>query len=494
MFDIKKAENFFRTPNNGGREDISSEKKEVQSKGGKKSRVFISLIPAEEKEYFIENLSMLLASGMDILQAIDSIKKEIRSSGMKEVIDNLREEVEAGSPIWKALENTKLFPAFILALIRIGERSGSLVKNLKVISIQQKKDRSFNAKIRSAMLYPIFVLSLTVVVGISIAWFILPRLTVVFDQLKVDLPLITKILIAFGKFIDQHGLVAVPSFVLFLGALIYFLFIFSRTKFIGQTILFAFPGIKRLIQETELARMGYILGTLLRAGLPVVDALQSLAEASTFYKYKKLYLFLIESIEAGNTFQQSFEAYKNSRKLVPITIQQMIMVGERSGRLPDTFLSIGETFEEKIDNTTKNLAVILEPVLLVIVWLGVVAVALAVILPIYSLIGGLNKSAEVPSSAPVVETVTPDQVSEAPAETETKNIVPELKIEILKTGTGFLNVRDANNTKGKVVGKVLPGQQYVAQADQDGWYQITLSDGSAGWVFGKYAKLINPQP
>lgn len=462
---------------------------EIEKK--KRRHVFISLIPGEEKEYFIENLSMLLASGMDILSAVDSIKKEIHSSQMKQVIDNLREDVEAGSPIWKALEETKIFPAFITALIRIGEHSGSLVKNLKVISVQQKKDRSFNAKIRSAMLYPVFVLTLTLVVGISIAWFILPRLTVVFDQLRVELPLITKILIAFGKFIDQHGLVAVPSFVVSLAILIYFVFIFSRTKFIGQTLLFGVPGIKKLIQETELARMGYILGTLLAAGLPVVDALKSLAEASTFYKYQKLYLFLRENIEAGSTFQQSFELYQKSQKLVPATIRQLIMVGEKSGHLAETFLSIGEAFEEKIDNTTKNLAVILEPVLLVIVWLGVVAVALAVILPIYSLIGGLNKSSETPSvSVPVIETVETQQSSADGAEVENESDVQEKKVEILKTGTGFLNVRDINDAKGKKVDQVLPGEQYVYQGEEAGWYQIVLANGGVGWISGKYAKVV----
>ncbi len=456
----------------------------------KRKRIFTILIPADEKEYFIENLAMLLSSGMDILMALDSIRKEVKSSQMKAVIDNLIEDVESGLPIWKVLEETKFFPAFIISLIKIGEKSGSLVKNLKVIAVQQKKDRTFTSKVRSAMMYPVFVLALTLIVGISIAWFILPRLTLVFDQLKVELPLITKILIGFGKFIGQYGNIAVPSFVFGLLFVIYFVFIFSRTKFIGQTLLFAIPGIKKLIQETELARMGYILGTLLDAGLPVVDALESLAEASTFYKYKRLYLFLSNSLEDGNTFEQSFELYKKSRKLVPTTIQQMITVGEKSGHLAETFISIGETFEEKTDNTTKNLAVILEPILLVIVWLGVVAVALAVILPIYSLIGGLNKPKT--SATPPVTTIETITISEQSADASQDNVVPvEKKLEILKTGTGFLNVRDAGNIKGKIVGKVLPGEEYVYRDEQNGWYQIVLADENVGWVIGEYIKLSN---
>lgn len=479
-----------------------------KEKPKKRKRIFVSLIPSEEKEYFVENFSMLLSSGMDIMMALESIKDELRSSQMKAIISNLQEDVESGLPIWQALEKTGFFPVFIVSLIKIGERSGSLVKNLQVIALQQKKDRSFNAKIQSAMMYPIFVLTLTLIVGVGIAWFILPKLTLVFDQLKVDLPLITKILIAFGKFIQSYGNIAVPAFLGIFGLVIFFVFIFSRTKFIGQTLLFSFPGIKGLIQQTELARMGYIMGTLLRAGLPVVDTLRSLEEASTFFKYKNLYAFLKESIEEGNTFERSFDRYPKSRKLVPSTVQQMIIVGEKSGHLSKTFLMIGETFEEKVDNTTKNLSTILEPVLLVIVWLGVVAVALAVILPIYSLIGGLNQPKDqiTGSSEPVIEMTTTSTESgeeenvssdEKTSVDGTSEAVPvasvadQKSLKIQETGTGFLNVRDKSDVKGNIVGKVLPGEQYTYKNEQNGWYEIALSDGTIGWVIGDYVELIN---
>lgn len=480
--------------------DIKTKKikkiKTVEPEKKKKIRIHTSLIPADEKEYFIENLSMLMSSGMDIMTALESIKGEIKSPQMKAVIDNMQADVEAGFPIWQVLDETKFFPVFIISLIKIGERSGGLVKNLKMISIQQKKDRSFSSKIRSAMMYPVFVLVLTLVVGMGIAWFILPRLTLIFDQLKVELPLITKILIGFGKFIAQYGSIAVPLFLVCLFLFVYFIFIFSRTKFIGQTLLFSFPGIKKLIQETELARMGFIMGTLLNAGMPIMDAIDSLAEASAFYKYKNLYLFLKENVANGNTFHQSFSLYEKSKKLIPTTVQQMIMVGEKSGHLSETFLTIGENFEEKIDNTSKNLATILEPVLLVIVWLGVVSVALAVILPIYSLIGGLN--APVTSTTPpppiVTETITvPVQDVNEDIVQNAESLIHE-KIEVTQTETGFLNVRSIGNEKGTKIGKILPGEQYEYEKQENGWYEIILSDGKLGWVKGEYVKLVKISP
>ena len=241
-------------------------------------------------------------------------------------------------------------------------------------------------------MYPVFVLSLTVIIGVGIAWFILPKLATVFAQLKIKLPLITEILINMGTFLGEYGSYVVPAGILVMAVLFFLIFTFSKTKFIGQFILFSSPGIKDLIKEVEVARFGYLLGTLLEAGLPITQALDSLAGATEISPYRKLYLHLRDSVGDGNSIQKSFLAFKHINRLIPAPIQQLVVAGEQSGTLSVSLLKIGQIYETKSDTTTKNLTVILEPILLVIVWLGVVAVALAVILPIYNLIGGFNAS------------------------------------------------------------------------------------------------------
>lgn len=356
----------------------------------KKIKLFTNFGLGEEKNYFIENLSMLLASGMNILVALEGIEGELRSKKMKSVIFNLKEDIESGSSLWRALDKTRLFSVQVISLIKIGEQSGRLSENLEVINIQQKNERIFRSKIRSAMMYPILVLVLMVVIGSAIAWFILPRLTTVFSQLNMELPLITKILIATGDFLADYGAIVVPSIIFLLFIAIYLIFIYSKTKYIGQWILFRLPIVKKLIQEVELARFGYILGTLLQAGLPIIDSLEALQKATSFRDYNFFYKHLKVEIDVGISFQKSFKNFKNSRRLMPGPIQQMIVSGEQSGRLSDVLIEIGKIFEAKTDTTTKNLTIILEPIMLIIVWLGVVGVAMAVILPIYSLVGGLN--------------------------------------------------------------------------------------------------------
>jgi type II secretory pathway component PulF len=302
----------------------------------------------------------------------------------------MRSEVDAGSTLWRAASATGLFPQAAISLIRIGEQSGKLAENLKAIAVQEQKDTILRSKVKTALLYPVFVLTLTLVVGIGVAWFVLPRLAEVFSSLEVELPAITTIFIGLGHFLASYGNVAVPAFIIVLLAVVYVFFYAPRTKHIGQELLFKLPGVKKLIQEVELVRLGYLLGTLLDAGLPVVDALESLQQATISRSYAKFYRHVRDAVAAGESFAKSFVAYKSSSKLVPVPVQQMIVAAERSGSLSTTLVKIGQIYEAKSETSTKNLAIVLEPILLVIVWFGVLLVALAVILPLYSLLGSFN--------------------------------------------------------------------------------------------------------
>jgi len=219
----------------------------------------------------------------------------------------------------------------------------------------------------------------------------LPKLATVFTQLKVKLPLLTQIFINIGIFLGANGSWAVPSFIIAFLLLIYIIFFFKFTKGIGQFLVVHAPIFKKIIQQMEIARFGYLLGSLLDAGMPIVESIRSIKETSSFYNYRKFYTFLESSVEDGNSFQTSFSKYRGIKKLIPSPIQQMIVAAEQSGHLSTSLKKIGNVYEEKLEDTTKNLSVILEPVLLVIVWLGVMAVALAVIVPLYGLIGGLQQ-------------------------------------------------------------------------------------------------------
>jgi len=356
-----------------------------------KINFFENLFLSKEKDYFFANLSMLLEAGMTVVDAISALAKETRSKPMQRILSQMMEDIENGFPLSQALLNNGLASTHTTSIIRVGEESGKLVQNLKIIAASEEKSREFRSKIRSAMVYPVFVFGVTIVVGLAVTWFILPRLAAVFAELDVVLPPLTKALIALGAFLGEYGAVLVPGIIVFLILCFYFLFYFPKTKHIGSGLLFSAPGIGRVLHEIELAHMGQILGTLLSSGIPVVTALDSLVEATVSHKHKLFYTKIKESISEGNSFSRTFDVLPETNKFIPVTIARLITSGEQSGKLSDTFTKISAHFESKIDNTTKNLSVIFEPVLLVIVWFGVVMVALAVILPIYSLVGNFNQ-------------------------------------------------------------------------------------------------------
>jgi type II secretory pathway component PulF len=259
-----------------------------------------------------------------------------------------------------------------------------------MLVLQQQKERDFSSKVKSAMAYPAFVLSVTFAVGLGIAWFILPRLATVFASLSIELPLITQILINFGKFLGTYGNTVVPAIIVAFVVLFYLLFFFPGTKIIGQFLSLHTPAVGKLIKQSEVARFGYVLGTLLSSGMPVLEALKSLSQSTELRSYRKFYRYLEKNLEEGASLKDCFLSYRTVSGLFPKSLQQLLIAGEQSGSLSNALIKIGEMYEDKIEITTKNLAIILEPLLLFIVWLGVLAVAVAVILPIYSLVGSLN--------------------------------------------------------------------------------------------------------
>lgn len=347
-------------------------------------------LSGKDREYFTGNLALLLKAGVPVSDALQSLQDTSRSKNLKAALQQIQNDIEEGMPLWKALERSGTVGSQTLALVQLGEESGKLVDNLEIAAKQEEKQRIFKSKVRSALLYPTFVITLTLVVGLAIAWFLLPKLAVTFDQLNVPLPFISQIFINFGLFLKENGYWAIPTAIALLILALYILFGLRATKWMGQSLLFHLPGISKLMREVEIARFGYLLGTLLEAGLPVTESLRLLERASTARDYQKFYAYLYKAFEDGYSFKASMGRYKHAATLIPPAVQQMVVAGEKSGALADTLASIGKIYEEKADVSTQNLEAILEPILLVIVWLGVMAVAIAVILPIYSLVGGLE--------------------------------------------------------------------------------------------------------
>jgi len=347
---------------------------------------YISIGFGDERDYFIENLSLLISSGMGISSALEALRLSVRTRKMKRITGAICEMVEDGSPLWQAFETTRLLPEKVISLIRAGEEAGKLPEHLNLVTLQQHKDRLLRTRVRSSLLYPGIVLFLAIVMALFSAWNILPTLTGIYaENSSSSLPATTRSLIWFGWFLKAYGAFVIPAAVALVAAAAYLLFVNRRFKFMGDAILFRIPGVKTLVQGVEVARFGFTFGALLQAGFQVDQALESLKMGTSYDAYRSFYEHLRANVVQGESLEKSMRSYRAADRLVPVPIQQLIFSAEKSGKLPETLIKIGVIFEEKTESMAKDLVTVLEPIVLIIVGILVAYVVTGVITPIYGL-------------------------------------------------------------------------------------------------------------
>jgi len=291
------------------------------------------------------------------------------SKRMLSIVETMQQDIDGGMSLSKTFTKAHILPNHMLSLIRLGELSGNLNGNLKIVVLQNEKEDLFRSRIRSSLTYAVIVTTLAVVVGVGTAMFTLPRMALFFADLDAELPLITRILIAIGEFLAKYGYVFIPLFLGMLFVIVYFLFSFPRTKFVGHSLLFYTPVIKTIIKQAELARFGFLMGTMLKAGMPASEALNNMPSTTTFQNYRKFYFHLEKQVNECNSFRKSFSAYPDVKKLFPAAVRQMVAAAEHSGTLSETFLRIGKLYETKVDATARNIAHLRDPLIIIVICL-----------------------------------------------------------------------------------------------------------------------------
>jgi len=391
---LQKKKRAVATPLPGGvafRVGLRRGKKKYRGPGTLK-RIALSLAHmglSKQRNTFIENLSMMLGAGLHVTEALETLMREARKRPMKKIVKRILQEVENGSALWRAMDKQAFFTPYAIALIHIGEKSGNLSENLANLAIQNEKDESMKQKVKMAMIYPIIVISLTVIIAVGLSWFVLPQLVGVLYALNVELPKMTLAVIAIANFFTVHGSTAVPA-TFFVAAILGILFKFTKLSHLGQWFALHIPGVKTLIIQASIARFGIILGSLLKAGVPPVEALESLTEVTRILRYKRFYKSLTEHIQIGDSFAKSFAEIRRSQKVLPISVQQIIVTGERSGRLSEVLMKIAHMHQRKAEETAQKLPIILEPMLLIFVAGLVTVIAFSIIMPIYSVVGSIS--------------------------------------------------------------------------------------------------------
>jgi type IV pilus assembly protein PilC len=344
---------------------------------------------AKYRHMFIQSIATMLGAGLPLLDSLRAFEAEVRSKAVKKMVQKIVIAVENGAPLWRAMDETYFFTPYEIALVHIGEDAGNLARNMEYLSEQQEKDRALKQKVKMAMIYPTIVLTMMFVIVMGLGIFVLPNLVQVLFSLNVELPLTTRIVIEITKVFEAHGLTFAPLLVV-LFVFLALLSKFTRFKAVTQWFMFRIPGIGSLARQATIARFGVILGGLLRAGVPLVEALESIVGVTQVYAYKTFYQNLLDRITVGDSFAKSFELMPQTKKLLPVSVQQLVVTGERSGTLSETLLKIADIYEQKASETAEKLPIILEPMLLLFIGALVGTIAFAIIVPIYSVVGNIG--------------------------------------------------------------------------------------------------------
>lgn len=340
-----------------------------------------------QKITFAKHLAVMLKSGLTITEALDIVYGQAEGK-LKKVIGVIKQSVDAGNSLSSSLGKfPKIFPPIFVNTVYVGESSGTLDENLDNLAGHLKKDKELMDKIKSAMVYPIIVLVLAFVLAMAISFVVLPKITPLFKGLGMDLPMSTRFLIAFSDVIQRQGKFLLPTIIV---SVIFLLWMVRQRFFkpVADYIILHIPIIKNISRNKNLTIFSSTLGTLLKSGLNIDEALRITKDTIDNYYYRRALEDLAVKTRQGTKMSENLSRHGN---LFPSLLVSMLKIGENSGRLEEVLTYLADYYETEVNNATKTLSTAIEPMLLIFIGLMVGGLAIAIITPIYKMTGNVQK-------------------------------------------------------------------------------------------------------
>lgn len=349
-------------------------------------------VSPKEKMFFAEHLSLMIKGGIPISEALVTLKNEAKSKELKKALDDILKRVLEGERLEKSFErHPRIFDRFFRNIIRVGELSGTLEENLRYLSLQIRKDYELKSKVMGALLYPFLVIALAVVIILGVTFFVIPKIVPLFQALQQmgvagELPFATKFLIFLSSFLKKFWYVIIGGFFI----LIFIFKILQRIKFIRfyfDNIKLSLPIFGQISKNINLARFSQSLYTLLKSGMPILEALETCRSILPNEIYKRNLIDVIAGVERGEKISSSL---KKIPKNFPPIFSEMILVGEKTGSLEDSLFYLSRFYEREVDSSLKNVSSIIGPILLIFIGVFIILIALSTIIPIYEFIGEIR--------------------------------------------------------------------------------------------------------
>lgn len=339
-------------------------------------------VKVEERITFTKNLAAMLSAGLTLTRALSVIERQTRNKVLKRIVADLETEVKKGSSFHEALARyPNVFSDLFIAMTKAGEESGTLAQSLSVVARQMDKAHALQKKVQGAMIYPSIILCAIVIIGVLMMLFVVPTLSNTFKELGVELPAATRAIIGISDFMAGNIVLTLALLLAFSVGFVFFL----RSRLGGRIVLAAslrMPVIGELVRETMSARAARALSSLLSSGVEMLAALRITAEVTGDNVFGKVVREAEERVRKGEPLSAPFIAHD---KLYPVLVGDMIAVGEETGKVAEMLGQVAQYYETDVEERTKDLSTIIEPVLMLVIGSAVGIFAMAMITPIYSL-------------------------------------------------------------------------------------------------------------
>lgn len=331
-------------------------------------------------------LGIMAESGVPLEKSLIAIHRQARSRALHRALHIMLADVSAGEFISTSLQKMpRFFGGLVTQLVAVGEESGTLTESFLRVSEYLEKARDLQNKIRAALLYPVIVLVGTLGVAVYMLFVLMPQLQPLFASLNVNLPWTTRAVLSVSAFLTEQGLF------LFIGAVVlmvssYFLLRVKKVHYVLDMFLLQIPVLGTLIKKAQITQFSRVIATLLKSGIVIVEAFKIAGAVVSNRVYQNALRKIASSIQEGGSVATYLE---QEQKLFPSFVSQMVGVGEETGRLDESFLYLANFSEREVDDATKNLTTVLEPLLMVVIGLFVGFIAISIVTPIYSLSQGI---------------------------------------------------------------------------------------------------------
>ncbi len=359
------------------------------SKGFDLSSITNAIRPIKllDKISFIKNLGVMIRAGLPVSKALRILTSQTPNPRFGKVLADISKQVEGGSSLAEAMtKHPHVFSAIFISMVKVGEVSGNLEQNLGYLSEQMQRDYDLMSKAKGALTYPVIILFALAIVGFLMFTFVLPKLTATFVEMNVQLPFMTRVVIAIVDVFANYGILVMIGFIGAVSGFFYWRTTAGGKSVIHKMVLYM-PILGAIVIKINIARFVRVFASLIKSGMPIVEALEVSSNVVGNIYYQKVIREAAAKVKIGSPLTAAF---KKEPKLFSYLVVQMMEVGEESGTTDVVLQEVANFYEGDVDQTMKNLSSILEPVIMMVIGGVVGFLAVALVTPIYNLTSSIG--------------------------------------------------------------------------------------------------------